>query len=159
MTLWLDPATFADDALSAGELNAGLGNNMRVIGDPWPPYDVTLFAWTLVNGTLEGWAQMLGKEVHGRIEYTVGAGDTKAGIPTFSLPALPLVVSQRSCLGHAGLFDTSAANRLFRFAILTTTGGGSLGLSDQNDVRVSDTVPWTWATGDQMLIDFRYEGA
>lgn len=153
---WATPTTWTDDPLSAGELNRQLVNNLRAYGDAWQPYTVALSGWTLGNGLLEGWFQKVGRTCRGRIEYTVGSSDTKSGAPFFSFPpVLPTTSWEGACVGNAGLYD--GASREFRDVLYSTSGGGTMAISSQADVRLTPTVPWTWGTGDQMLLMFRYE--
>lgn len=155
---WITPATWATGPWTARMANDRLVNNMRVIGDSWQPYTVTLSNWGLVNGTLEGFYHQIGRTVRGRIEYTVGSSDTKSGAPFFGFPPiLPVTATEGSCVGNAGLYD--GANREFRDVLYSTSGGGTMAISAQDDTRLTPTVPWTWGTGDQMLIMFRYEAA
>lgn len=153
-TEWIDPATWADGVLTQQKINDGLANNMQMLGDPWPEYFVVLTGWTLSNGRLQGWWQELGKMIRGRIEYTIGSSDTKSGQPVFSLP-VPVNSTGGAPIGHAGL--AQGANREFWTAIAGGTGGSTIALRNAAGTVMSPTVPWTWATGNQMLIQFRYE--
>lgn len=143
---------------TAAELNATVRDDMKTMGEAWTAYTPTLGGWTLSNGTLTGAWMPAGAFILGRVAYTVGSSDTKSGAPIFGFPAQPRQ-EFGACIGQAGLFDTSAGNRAFRFVLLSTSGGGTMAISDLDDTRISPTAPWTWATGDQMLLEFRIERA
>lgn len=155
------PPNVADgDILTGHMMNRYVRNNLESFGGKWEPYTPTLAGgWVLGNGTLEGWLRRAGHLVIGRVEYTVGSTDTKAAtsIQFRGLPAdaTPNNVNGSS-IGRAGLYDVSLNNRQFRF-ILYGTSGVAMYLTDQADTRVDNATPWTWATGDQMLLDFLYE--
>lgn len=151
------PPTFSDAAiLTATQWDTYVLDNSESFGGAWPSFSPSLLGWTLGNGTLVGAAVKCGKQVHGRVEYTVGSTDTKAGAPSFAnLPATPNITNG-SCVGRAGLFDTSGAVRAFRY-VLWGSASNNLIVTSSADVRLSPTVPWTWATGDQMLLDFTFE--
>lgn len=157
--VYTTPPTFTGGStLTASQLNTYLRDNIKAYGEAWGSWSPTLAAWTLGNGTLLGFAMIAGKLCAGRIEYTVGSTDTKSGTLNFPLAGLSVTPKNvnGSNVGHAGLFDTSAANRAFRH-VLYGSAGNTLYPTDQTDTRITPTAPWTWATGDQVLIDFLFE--
>lgn len=155
---WSTVPTFSGGAvLTAAQMNQYVRDNFNAIGDAWTSYTPTLGGWTLGNGTLVGKYSQAGKLVIGRIEYTVGSTDTKAGTLIFATPVAPNLVNGATC-GRAGLFDTSAANRAFRHVFWGSASNAFFATSE-NDTRITPTTPWTWATGDQVFIDFEYEAA
>ena len=137
--------------------NTYIRDNFKALGDAWASYTPTLGGWTLGNGTLVGKYMQANKLVIGRIEYTVGSLDTKSGTLTFATPVTPNLINGATC-GRAGLFDTSAANRAFRHVFWGSAANAFFATSEA-DVRITPTTPWTWATGDQVFIDFEYEAA
>lgn len=155
---WSTPATaVAGTALTASTWNATVRDNLKAIGDSWTAYTPALTGWTLVNGTLTGRAVQAGKWVSGSIVYTVGSSDTKSGAPVFSLPVASAAGAVGPAIGTAGLQDTSAGARAFRFVF--NVGTSTIQCTTDADVRLSPTVPWTWATGDVFYISFSYEAA
>lgn len=153
------PPNVADgDVLTGHMMNRYVRNNLESFGGKWVPYTPTLAGgWVLSNGLLEGWLMQAGKLCAGRVEYTVGSSDTKAAtsIQFRGLPVTPANVNGSS-IGRAQLYDSSLNNRAFRF-ILYGTSGVAMYLADQADTRVDNATPWTWATDDQMVLDFLFE--
>lgn len=152
---YVTPPTFTDGTpFTAQDLNRYLADNLEMLEGPWVSYPVEMHSWGLVNGTLKGWVSAAGKIISGRIEYTVGSSDTKSSAPYFTFP-FPQRTPFGACIGNGGLYD--GVNREFWFALRSTLIGGAIALARDNDQRITTTVPWTWATGDQMMIDYQYE--
>lgn len=157
---WTTPSTWTAGAtLTAAQLNAQLRDNLKAIGDPWTSYTPTFTNWTLGNGTITGSYMQAGKYVWGNLFYTVGSTDTKSGTLVLSLPVTKAADGggQLSPLGVGTAFDTSAGtintlvaahNTTTRMFFYTPTSG-----------LVTASVPWTWATGDQLSIEFFYQAA
>lgn len=156
---WTSPRTWvAGEKPSAATYNTHIRDNFKAIGDPWPSYTPTVGAWTVNNGVVTASAVVVGKLILGQIKYVVGSTDTKAGTITFTLPAAPLsTLSIGATLGTAGLVDTSAAARAFR--IIRMAASSEIVMSDEAGASVTNTVPWTWATGDEMYLSFQYQAA
>ena len=129
--------------------------------DAWPSYTPTISGWTLGNGTLAGYALQAGKDIRFRIEYTVGSTDTKSGTLAFALPvaarwaATPLTALPP--VGQAALRDVSAPAGRARSVILLTSS--TCQIVDEAFSAVTHTVPWTWATGDLIVVNGSYEAA
>ena len=155
MTFTIPPTFVAGNQFDAADLNQYVRDNFKALGDAWQSYTPTIGGWTLVNGTLVGKYMQTGKLVIGRVEYTVGASDTKAGTITITPPVTPNLVNGQAD-GCSSLIDTSAAIRNYRH-VFWGSAGSVLYQTTESDVRVTSTVPWTWATGDQMLLEFEYE--
>ena len=154
---WTSPRTWvAGENLTAALLNLHVRDNLKAIGDAWTAYTPTLSGWTLSNGTLVGRAKQAGKDVEVHIDYTVGSSDTKSGAPVFSLP-VAANFNAGATIGTAGMIDTSAGARAFRVVFLGSSTTAILTTFD--DVRLSPTVPWTWATGDRFWLTLSYEAA
>lgn len=135
----------------------------KLASTAWSSYTPT---WTasgtapsIGNGTLEGAYQQIGKTVFWRMRFQAGSTSTYGtGNYHFSLPvsaAAGVVV-----LGNGYGYDssTNAINTAFTaylisgkvMGIYTGTGGAYYW---------GQTVPWTWANGDQWLIAGSYEAA
>lgn len=151
-----DTSTWVPGIPNAANFNARVRDNMKVLGDPWTAYTPTLSNWTLGNGSLTGFAVQANKLIIGRINYVVGSTDTKSGTLLIGLPATPHADLAASAIGQGGIQDVSVPSRFFRHAC---TSGGSVYLADGADTRVSNTVPFTFATGDIVRILFQYEAA
>lgn len=153
------PPTFVSgNTLTAAELNTYLRDNFKALADPWTAYTPTLTNWTLGNGTLTGRWSSVGALVHYSITFTLGSTTTTAGNLIISLPAnsvLPLAAP----LGIAALTDTSASS--FQKGWVHTTGALANTVNVLTDAsgRVNATTPFTWANGDQIIVNGSYEAA
>lgn len=156
---WTAPRTWvAGETVTAANLNAHVRDNLNAIGDPWTSYTPTLSNWTLGNGTLTGFYIQAGKFVWGKAFYTVGSTDTKSGNLVIGLPVTKVTDDGTgSPVGFGLAFDTSGS------AYNTVVAGHSttarmLFYTPTSGV-VNATVPWTWATGDKLHVEFFYEAA
>jgi hypothetical protein len=159
---WTSPRTWvAGEVPTASTFNTHVRDNLKAIGDAWAAYTPTISGWTLGNGTLAGYARQAGKDVRFRIEYTVGSTDTISGQLRFALPtsarwsATPLTALPP--VGQASLRDVSAPAGRARYALLFSAS--SITLADESFNAVTNTVPWTWATGDLIVVNGSYEAA
>jgi hypothetical protein len=150
---WTDPRTWvAAEAVTATLMNTHVRDNLKAIGDAWTTYTPTTTGLTLGNGTVTAAYTQSGKLVQFRIKFTLGSTSVMA-TPTFTLPATAFAT--RSFTFAAGAFDTSASDHYGLSALNTTTTvffrNGSTALSS--------TVPFTWATGDELYVSGTYEAA
>jgi len=156
---WTSPRTWtAGEVPTAATFNTHVRDNFKAIGDAWTSYTPTLANWTLGNGTLTGNYIAAGKLIIGKISYTVGSTDTKSGQIQFSLPVTKVADGGFGFpLGTAELYDTSAPARNIVHAVQNSAT--ALRLCAGDGTFVSDTSPWTWATGDEINVVFQYEAA
>lgn len=159
---WTSPRTWvAGEVPTASTFNTHVRDNLKAIGDAWAAYTPTISGWTLGDGTLAGYARQAGKDVRFRIEYTVGSTDTKSGTLAFALPvaarwaATPLTALPP--IGQASLRDVSVPAGRARHVILLTSS--TCQIVDESFAAVTNLVPWTWATGDLVVINGGYEAA
>ena len=147
--------TLTNKALSTG---TAVGGGTDISG-AWTPYTPTLSGWTLVNGTLTGRYIQIGKRIDFEISYTVGSSDTIAAAnPGFSFPVTPRALDvTRQPMGVATLFDTSAS--AFRHHIAAAFSTGQINTYNPDGTPQSNTVPWTWAAGDKIVLTGTYEAA
>jgi hypothetical protein len=152
--------------IAAGD-NAGLAvklqklvTNLNAIGDPWTAYTPTITNWTQGNGTLNGRYMQAGKLVHFYIDFTVGTTTTPSGTLTFNLPAMCIIPTNTGepLNGTAWVYDLSTTTQYLRFPTITTSGS-IVHLRDVASALVTATVPFTWATGDRVVIRGSYEAA
>lgn len=115
------------------------------------------------NGTLTGRYAQSGKWVDFLIELTFGSTTTMGtagSTQRFTLPATPRSSARHRFLGS--LYDSGTADypAFFRWSSSgylevmchATTAGNP-------DRTVTNTVPFTWATGDVLMVQGRYEAA
>ena len=149
------PITFTAGAtLTAAQLNTNVRDNFKAIGDPWPAYVPTMTNWTLGNGTLTGAAAIIGATVLWRLTFTLGSTTGKTGTLLFSLPATTILPANAT-VGDATLFDTSGSALRYGFATRNAATTCAVRLDDGTSV--NPTNPWTWATGDQIIINGSFE--
>jgi hypothetical protein len=123
-------------------------------------------AWTNLtvgNGTQTAKYNIAGKSIHFRIELTLGSTSSVGTSPTVNFPATAATMASYTPLGEATLHDAgTAVYRGFVFWSSTTvmavnaidTSGTYAAFSG-----VTSTAPFTWTTGDQILITGFYEAA
>lgn len=153
---WTTPRTWvAGEVLTAALMNTHLRDQLATIGDAWPSFTPAIVGWTLNNGTLTGVMKQEGKHVRGSIVFTFGSSTAVSGNLRFTLPVTK--ASGQSTIGGCGLNDVAPGNRYWRYAWNSTST--EMQFSTEADVRVSGTVPFTWATGDTASIEFDYQAA
>ena len=141
-----------------GLLNTHVRDNLKAIGEPWTAYTPSLTNWVLGNGTLVGRELVAGKLIHFNISLTVGSTTTTVGNLGFNLPASPRGSVTGTPVGQAQLFDTSGSSRRLWAAVWDSSASAAQ-IRDDTYTAVSAASPWTWATGDQVLINGTYEAA
>lgn len=157
---WKTPRTWtAGEKPSAGTYNADIRDQFKAIGDPWtaftPVWTATTTNPTLGNGTLTGFWMQAGKLTFYSIVLTTGSTTTYgAGSYSFSLPAN--AVRQMSC-GDVRLFDTSGSSNMSGSAFVDT-GLSTVRLLHSSG-SVTPTQPFTFATGDVIMVAGNYEAA
>lgn len=156
---WTAPRTWTDgETVTAVLLNTHVRDNLKAIGDAWTAYTPALTGVTLGNGTLTAASLQAGKLTFCRGSLTLGGTSSITTTVRIGLPATANpTASYYAFGGWVYLFDTSATARKYRIPI---SGSGTDFLAyDMDGVAVSNTTPWTWATGDQIMWEFFYEAA
>lgn len=140
----------------------------RIFADDhgWEDYTPTMTFATVVNGTVTGRVRQLGKVVDFYGSYTVGSSDTvSAGFST-APPVEPAAYYLTSFVpvGQATYFDASPGTAWagpllnhgttgrFRFWVINPATASGINV-------VSGTAPFTFATGDVVRWEGRYEAA
>lgn len=116
----------------------------------WTSYTPTLTNLTLGNGTVTATYKQVGKTVFFRIEFLLGSSSAVGTTPSFTPPVVP--VATRHQVGSAsfeGTFSGAGACSIFTGAIVPLASDGTL-LSNR---------PFTWATGNRMVLGGMYEAA
>lgn len=153
---WTTPRTWvAGEKPAASTYNTHIRDNFDAIGDPWTSFTTTLGAWTQGNGTLASAYMQAGQLVHFRIKLTVGSTTVAAGSANFTLPVN--AVGTRVVAATTLFFDTSAGSYFGGWGFNTTAS--SLSVRTDASAGLSSTVPFTWATGDELLVTGTYEAA
>lgn len=117
--------------------------------------------WTVGNGTVAGSYLQLGSLVYFTARFVLGSTSGKgSGIPRFTIP-----VTRRTNLGENavlyGAFLDSGAAWYMAFPLFETQATVALYALGTNGVyaQTSSTVPFTWATNDEMYVSGIYEAA
>jgi hypothetical protein len=132
----------------------------HVPGD-WTTWSPTLVGLTsggsIGNATVTARYRRVHDDVDAMCDIIVGSttsfgtGTTAISLPVAAQATVP------SILGPAFLLDTSASARRAGLAIINTTSNLLLMMYD--GTIVNPTAPWTWATGDQLRFNIKYEAA
>lgn len=121
----------------------------------WVTYVPTIGGgWVLSNGTLAGRFFRDGNLIHYEIEYTVGSTDTKSGTLRFALPT-SATGALYTPMGQAHIHDISVPQPYVRFVSRTATSN-QIYMHDTGMTAVSNTVPFTFATGDTIFVSGSY---
>lgn len=153
------PINAALNILDAGPL--GLTTTAWI---SWTPTWVNL---TVGNGTVTARYKQIGKLVFCRLHVVFGSTTSIGGSVTVSNPVTRLTYGGTATvtpLGMCRLFDTSAgtanegylANTSPTTSIIAVWGAGGAYVAG---LALSSTVPFTWATGDEINAQFSYEAA
>lgn len=139
--------------------DASLKSRLDAIDAGWAPWSVGLGgAFTLGNGSLTGLQQVVGKTIDFRLTLVFGSTTVLSGSASFSLPAGRAAGSggPLEVVGHVAMFDNSASLRRFGFAAITAAGAAT-SLYNPDGSNVTATAPFTWASGDTLVVTGRYE--
>lgn len=148
------------EVVTAAEMNAEVRDALTAVQAVWTGYVPTVTGATITSGTLIGRWNQVGKTVDFFCQFTLGASSAVTGSVTFSLP-VTASLSQWTC--EANAFDSSVPSTfpLVGLATSTTTvtcralpstAGNAL-------AALGAAVPMTWATGDIVTVQGRYEAA
>jgi len=138
-----------------------------LIGGPWPSWTPTWTNLTVGNGTVVAKYTQIGSTVFCRLSIVFGSTTSVSGSVSFSLP-----VNRAANAGTAGGTPQGLA-RLIDASPSATYEGSITNLSTSTSVIIvwdasstyvkfallSSTVPFTWATGDEIDAQFSYEAA
>lgn len=131
-----------------------------VPGD-WTTWSPTLVGLTsggsIGNATVTARYRRTGDDVDAMLDIIVGSTTSfGSGTTAISLPVAAQATTP-SVLGSAFLLDTSAAARRVAIAVVNTTTNLLLVMYD--GTIVTNAAPWTWATGDGIRFNIKYEAA
>jgi hypothetical protein len=131
----------------------------------WTSYTPTWTSVTVGNGSTAGAYIRIGKMIIARINLVRGSTTTFSGaVPLFTLPVTANVdVSSGVRIIGSGIFeDLSAASNIcyFKLGSSTTCEPVALGAAATyaNVERMTNTVPFAWATGDYIAGTIMYLG-
>lgn len=115
----------------------------------WSTFTPTLTSgWTVGSGTLTGRMRVLeNKTIEMDIEFTIGNG-TKGGTLGFNLPVTFFAGTSKILNGCASLEDVSAGAKFVRSVRTGSSSAAAIAMMDASFGTVSDTQPFTFASGD-----------
>jgi hypothetical protein len=138
-----------------------------VLGGPWASWSPTWTNLTVGNGTVTGKFAKIGKIISCRLAIVFGSTTSVSGDIIFSLPVTRATNAGTASLtpqGQARAFDTSATSVALGDVLNLTTTTSAIRFQSASGSFVvqalgSSTVPFTWATGDEIAAQFCYEAA
>lgn len=162
---------------SGAEINTGTDDakfatskaikDANILTQAWSSWTPTLTNITIGNGTITGRQTRVGKNVIANLNILFGSTTSVAGSVSISLP-----VTSVSMTGQAGTIPIStdcvlwdASGTAYSGVVTwsnTTTAGIKCHKSDATYTTIatlSSTVPFTWATGDEISLQIIYEAA
>lgn len=153
----------AASSVSSGNLNFSVASTMTY--DTWSP---TLANITLGDGTVTARYTQNGKFVHGYFIFVMGSTSAMGTAPTFTLPvAAHASYSARKAggVGPVRFWDDSGSvmflgmAQLFGSATVVDIRAQDNTTTYGNNGTIGSTVPFTWATSDELTVQFSYEAA
>ena len=117
-------------------------------------------SWTQGNGTFSAIYTQIGKTVIFKLEFTSGTTTNETTNLRISLPVEAVASNTFMCNGHY----LSGSTRNFISATSNTSTSVGLGVIRADSTYathsgISSTVPFTWAAGDQILLNGIYQAA
>ena len=128
----------------------------------WQTWAPTLSGgWANGNGVWDAKYAQIGKIIHWRATFTVGTTTTKGGNMTLSLPVT--AAAANSPVSTSG-FLTTGSTRYIASVLTNSTTTVAVGTSVANATyttwnAMSATTPFTWATGDLVILAGTFEAA
>jgi hypothetical protein len=142
----------------AATLNAHIRDPFDALFDPWTSFTSTTTNITLGNGTLTSAYRQFGKSVDFRIKLTFGSTSAITGAPTFTLPVS--ATAARTVNAPALMYDSSEATATaYKVGMSFNSTVNALLVRSDASAAISSTVPFTWATSDELVITGTYEAA
>lgn len=148
-----DPATI--EALSA---------------DAWTSYTPAVTGFTLGNASNGSRYLLVGKTLDVLVAFKFGSTSSftstpwRVGLPGGVVPFYDtLFITGGHSRGWASLYDDSAANKFFQGQVFLDDGAANpMGVrfgsaTSGTNTQVIDTVPFTWAQGDELVMRARFE--
>lgn len=148
------------------EPNVFKGKDIRyrieTIGSNWVPYQPDWRAPTtdpaIVNGDLRGRYLRIGRFVKVNIQLTAGSSTTfGSGDWTFSVPFTSASYGFKYT-GSAYLLDSGTTNSI-GISLLDSDSDVLSIYINSNASALDASVPWTWASGDELSVELSYETA
>lgn len=146
---------------SSGDFEAGITDGLAAFG-AMTAYTPSFAGWTLGNGTLVGAYTQIQKTVLFRAQLTLGSTSAAASdSPKFTVPVPAAATFAVGRNGLEGTFIDTGSNTYMALARWETVSTVGLSIPGTNGVRTvpSTTTPFTWATGDIVVVSGWYVAA
>ncbi len=155
------PQVWQDFPSTATPLSAArmqhIEDGIADLGADWASYTPTLGGATLGNGSATGAFVQIGKTVAFRAQFTLGSTSTVTGNFTISLP----VTASNGNFVATGTIEDSGTARLPAMCFGQTTSVLVYAIGTDTTFAYfrpfSATVPFTWTTGDFILVSGVYQ--
>lgn len=141
----------ANGLISAG---AGVGTSLGV----WTSYTPTVTGWTLGNGTVTGFYQQIGKTVFFHAAVISGSTTVFGANPSITFPVTASGAGRGTFWSVAQDVSTGDNYKLGESQSGTLVQMSSLGTNGLY-VTMSSTVPFTFASGDTLVVSGMYRAA
>jgi len=149
-----------DDQVKRVFSNLGYWERSRTVPlGEWESYVPSFANLTVGNGTLTGRLTKIGKTVEFEIHLTFGGTSSVTGTVTVTVPSSMSNLGTAHAPARCLFFDTSAGQV---FAGHSNNQSGTIIALYNNAsplVNMNTTVPFTWATGDQLFVKGSYPEA
>jgi len=129
----------------------------------WQSYTTTFTGVTTTSGTQSFAFCQIGKTVHVRGSFTLGASSAITGSITFTVPVTAAVSATASVVGNALFVDTGTAAYA---GLVRSTSASAFTLNAMNaagtyttSVATSNSIPHSWGNTDTFSLTATYEAA
>lgn len=155
-----------DDGVSTISIGVSIPSLATILA-AWSSWTPTWTNLTVGNGTVVAKAVQIGKSVYGRLSIVFGSTTAVSGAIIFSLPHTAVSYAGTAgvtWIGGARARDDSATTIYNGTVSWKSTTTAQIDFADSSGTYVvsapaSATVPFTWATSDEIGLEFFYEAA
>jgi hypothetical protein len=169
MTAWSAPRTWASETMTSTLLNTHLRDNLNHLAEQtsragWTSFTPSWTNLTTTSGTNTGKYGYSGKTSFFYIEFTFGASSSIGGVVSVAFPETAVTYLGAHPVAVVTLYDASPLNYYEGWGYWASTAGmsiasrkvsGSYLISED----INATLPFTWATGDKIMIHGFFERA
>jgi hypothetical protein len=156
---WTSPRTWvAAEVVTAALLNTHVRDNLKAIGDAWTAWTPAYTNITIGNAAVTARYMQAGKLVHASYFMTVGSTTSFAAGNLLFSPPTTMLAGANQVIGSGVGIDVSGGPAYRGTVALVTTSTRIVFVADGGTF-ISNTSPWTWATGDIITWTITYETA
>ena len=169
MTAWTTPRTWTAETLTSTLLNAHLRDNENHLSEQmsragWTSFTPAYTNLTVGNGTNTGKYGYSGKTSLFYVEFTFGSTSSVGGVVVVNFPETAVTYLGAHPVAVVTLYDASPLSYYEGWAYWASAGSMSLASRKvSGNYLVSEdinaTLPFTWTTGDKIMIQGFYERA